>query len=135
MEDSDLKVRPSAVRKILHSTPRHEPETEEARESYQQARANSREAVMLDVKLGDGTVESFPYSWLTRVSYLPGDTLVLRFGSDVVTVEGRNLTRLRETITEHRARFVQEGTETEQGLKPEDAAHISRIAIAEGTDL
>jgi hypothetical protein len=40
-----------------------------------------------------------------------------------------------ETVSEHRARFIQEGTESEEGLKPEEAAHISRIVIVEGDEL
>jgi hypothetical protein len=132
MADSNVR-RSSVVEKILqHPAPRHEPEVEEARDSHQNARAHSREAIMLDVKMGDGSIESFPYAWLSRVKYLPGDTLVLRFGKDEVNIEGRNLARLRDIVSEHRARFVQEGTEGEEGLKPEDAAHIERIVITEG---
>lgn len=127
--------RSSVVEKILqHSVPRHEPEVEEARESYQNARDHSREAIMLDVKLEDGSIESFPYGWLSRVRYQPGDTLILRFDKDVVSIEGRNLARLRDVITEHRARFIQEGTDGEEGLKPEDATHIERIVITEGEE-
>jgi hypothetical protein len=127
--------RSAVVEKILqHSVPRHEPEVEEARDSYQKARDHSREAIMLDVKLGDGSIESFPYGWLSRVRYQPGDTLTLRFDKDVVSIEGRNLARLRDVITEHRARFIQEGTDGEEGLKPEDATHIERIVITEGEE-
>jgi len=133
---ADINVRrSSAVEKILkHPTPRHEPEVEEARESYQNARVQSRESIMLDVKLGDGSIESFPYAWLARATYQPGDTLCLQFGKHEIIIEGRNLSRLREIVTEHRARFIQEGTEGEEGLKPEDAAHIERIVVTEGED-
>jgi len=124
--------RSSVVHKILQdSAAGPETEVEEARETFQEARVRSREAIMLDVRLEDGCIESFPYTWLSRVRYKPGDKLVLRFGRDEVNIEGRNLCRLRDIITEHRARFVQEGTETEQGLKPEDAAHVERIVITE----
>jgi hypothetical protein len=115
--------------------PRAEPEEEEARATFQEGRARSREAVMLDVRLADGTVVSFPYAYLTRLKYVPGDTLILRFGADEVRVEGRNLARLRDAISEHRARFIQEGTEAEEGLKPEEAAHIGRIVITEREDV
>src|SRR6266480_4341100 len=93
LEDSDTEIRrSSALQKILkHPALSKEPEVPEARESYQQGRANSREAIMLDVKLEDGTIESFPYSWLKRVKYVPGDTLTLRFDKDEVSIEGRNL--------------------------------------------
>jgi len=133
MADSNVR-RASVVEKILHPAPRHEPEVEEARESHQNARAHSREAIMLDVKMGDGSIESFPYAWLSRVKYQPGDTLILRFGKNEISVEGRNLSRLRDIVSEHRARFIQEGTEGEEGLKPEDAAHIERIVITEGDE-
>lgn len=124
-----------AGEKILqHTAPRHEPEVEEARESHQNARARSREAVMLDVKMSDGSIESFPYAWLGHVRYEPGDTLILRFGGKDINIEGRNLSRLREIISEHRMRFVQEGTDGEEGLKPEDAAHIDSIEIKEGEE-
>jgi hypothetical protein len=134
MADSNAR-RSQVLDKILqHPAPRHEPEVEEARESHQNARQHSREAIMLDVKMGDGSIESFPYAWLSRVRYQPGDTLTLRFGKNEINVEGRNLSRLREIVSEHRARFIQEGTEGEEGLKPEDAAHIDRIEIKEGDD-
>jgi hypothetical protein len=133
---ADSHVRRSAVvEKILKQpAPHHEPEVEEARDSFQNARVQSRESIMLDVKLGDGSIESFPYAWLSRAKYQPGDRLVLRFGKHEINIEGRNLTRLREIVTEHRARFIQEGTEGEEGLKPEDAAHIDRIVITEGDE-
>ena len=47
--------------------------------------------------------------------------------------EGR--TRSRDSVmldvrfAEHRARYIQEGTDAEEGLKPEDAAHIDSILI------
>jgi hypothetical protein len=40
---------------------------------------------MLDVKLEDGSIESFPYSWLKRVRYLPGNRLILRLDKDETT--------------------------------------------------
>ena len=130
MAESSLR-RASMVEKILqHTGPRHEPEVQEAKESHQSARPQSREAVMLDVRMANGTIESFPYAWLSRIRYKPGDTLSLRFGDNEISIEGRNLSKLRDIVSEHRARFIQEGTE-EEGLKPEDAEHIERIVISE----
>ena len=51
------------------------------------------------------------------------------------TVTGRNLYRLFETITEQRTRFIQEGADGEEGLKPADAVHVERIEITEGEEL
>jgi len=129
--ESQLKPRSFADRVVPAHWPKAEPEVEEARESFQEGRARSRESVMLDIRLADGSVESFPYAYLTRVRYIPGDILVMRFGGDEVRAEGKNLSRLREAISEHRMRFIQEGTEDDEELKPGEAPHIGRIVITE----
>ena len=87
---------------------------------------------MLDVKLRDGTVESFDYSRPKRVTYTPDGTLILRFGEDTIKLRGTGLERVRQAVTEGRARSIQEGTQAEQDVKSEDAAHIERIEIVEG---
>jgi hypothetical protein len=134
MGDSSVR-RSVAVQKILqHTGPRYEPEVEEARESHQNARPNSRENIMLDVRMANGSIESFPYAWLSRVKYQPGDTLILSFGANEIRIEGRNLARLRDLVSEHRRRFIQECTEAEEGLKPEDAEYIDKITIVEKTE-
>jgi hypothetical protein len=133
--DSQLKTRSFADRILSSQWPVAEPEVEESRESFQEARARSRESLMLDIRLADGRIESFPYAYLTRVRYVPGDTLVLRFGSDEVTAEGRNLARLRDAVSEHRVRFIQEGSEEEERLTPEEAPHIGRIVITDREEL
>jgi hypothetical protein len=134
MADSNTR-RSSVFDKILqHPAQRSEPEVEEAKDSHQAARTQSREAPMLDVRMEDGSIESFPYAVLARVRFKPGDTLILRFGEDKIEIKGRNFSHLRNIISEHRARFVQEGTYFEDGLKPEDAEHIESIVITEGED-
>jgi hypothetical protein len=112
------------------------PDTEdnEPANAFQEARARSREALMLDVVFADGTIESFDYSLPKRVTYKPDGTLILRFGQDTITAKGSNLQRVRQAVTEGRAKAIQEGTEAEQGLKPEDAAHIERIEIVEAQE-
>ena len=134
MEGTSIKPRRSVVEQLVKPAPRHEPEVEGAMDAYQEARARSREALMLDVRLTNGTVMSFDYAHLAKSRFLPDGRIVLRFGRDEVTAEGKNLLRLYNAITEHRARFIQEGTEAEGGLKPEDAVHIDRIEIKEGEE-
>jgi hypothetical protein len=134
MESTNLKPRRSVVEQITQRVPRHEPEVEESMEAFQEARSRSRESLMLDVRLLDGSIESFDYAHLARAKFLPEGAIVLCFGQNEVKAEGKNLMRLYTAITEHRARFIQEGTEAEQGLKPEDATHIERIVIAERDD-
>jgi hypothetical protein len=108
-------------------------ETEkEGAEALQQARARSREALMLDVRLKDGTIESFDYSLPKRVTYAPKGILTLRFGDDRINLRGSNLERVRQAVTEGRARSIQEGTEAGHDGKSENAAHIEEIEIVEG---
>lgn len=134
MEGTNIKPRRSVVEQLARTVPRHEPEVEEAIDAFQEARARSREALMLDVRFTDGTVVSFDYAHLAKSRFLPDGKIVLRFGRDEVTAEGKNLLRLYNAITEHRARFIQQGTDAEEGLKPEDAVHIDRLEIKEGDE-
>lgn len=135
MTQSVTNKRSSVVEQLLSRTPRHEPETEEAMEAFQEARAKSRDTAMLDLRLLNGTVESFSYAYLTRVKFVPGDTILMRFGGEQVQVSGRNLHRLCETITEHRTRFIQQGSEADEDLKPNDAPHVDKIEITELEEL
>ena len=134
MEGTEAKSRPSVVEKLIKGQPRHEPEVEEAMEVYEEARARSREALMLDVRFRDGKVVSFDYAHLAKAKFLSNGKFVLCFGTDEVIAEGKNLMKMYTSITEHRRRFIREETEAEEGLKPEDAAHIERIEIVEGDE-
>jgi hypothetical protein len=106
----------------------------EGRDAFQEARTRSRDCVMLDVRLASGAVESFNYAYLVRVSYKPGDRLRLQFGNTAVQIEGRRLARLREMVAEHRCSAISEGTDAEEGLKPEDAPHIESIEIIQESE-
>ncbi len=135
MPESSAK-RPTIVEQLLRKPSlQHEPEVEEATDSYQEARSKSRGTMMLDLRLVNGTIESFAYAYLTRVRFIPDDTIEMRFGKDEVRVSGRNLYRLFETITEQRTRFIQECADGEEALKPADAAHVDHIEIVEGEEL
>jgi hypothetical protein len=130
--DTDLKVRPSVVQKILQKpAARHEPETEEARDSIKEARP-AIPTPMLDVAFRDGRIVSFNYAYLREVDFEPGDRLTLRFADDsFVRIEGRNLARHRQQIRLHRADGICEGTEAEGMVKAEGEPHISRIEITQ----
>jgi hypothetical protein len=134
MKDNDTKPRhvtpgPNVHRFLKAQPPRHEPTEAEAEESYQEARMHSRETLMLDVRLANGRIVSLPSSALEMVDYLPDGSLLLDFGKRRVATEGRNMLRVRELIVEHRARFIQEGTDIEQGPKDADALHFERIEV------
>jgi hypothetical protein len=104
------------------------PEPEESvREAFSGSRPNSEDDCMLDVRLSDGSRRALAYGTLFRVDYNPADQLKLAFAADTVVIEGRRLLPLYDLLRRHRARFVQEGTAAEDGLKPEEAAHIDTI--------
>jgi hypothetical protein len=128
--DADVKPRASVVQKILQK-PRHEPETEGARESLKESRP-AIPTPMLDVAFRDGRIVSFNYAYLRQVDFEPGDTLTLTFGDErVVRIEGRNLARHRGQIRLHRADEICEGTAAEELMIAEGEPHISRIEILE----
>jgi hypothetical protein len=130
MEDTDLKERLSAVEKISRTArPRYEPEVEGAIDAYEEARARSREAFMLELRFKDGKIRNFDYGHLRESEFMPQDRIVLRFGSKEVTAEGKNLKAVYTSITEHRRRFIQEGTDEEEASKPENASHIDTIEV------
>jgi hypothetical protein len=110
---------------------RSEPESasqdDAVRESFAGSRGNSEDDLMLDVRLKDGTRCALPYGTLLKVDFSPADQLKLEFAANTVVIEGRRLLALYDLLRRHRARFVQEGTMAEDGLKPEDAAHIDNI--------
>ena len=135
MEGTEVKTRRSAVQQLVDAAqPRHEPEVEQAIDDFQEARARSREALMLDVRLADGKIASFDYGRLADSEFLPEGKFILRFGRKEITAEGKNLLRVYTTITEHRQRSIQEGTDIEEKLKPEDAPHIDKITIRVGVE-
>ena len=137
MDSTDAQTRTTAVQRILKTPlpPRHEPEVEEAMEDYEEARARSREALMFDIRFRDGRIISFNYGLLDKSQYLPEGKIVLRFGRDEVIAEGRNLLRIYTTITEHRRRFIHEGTHAEEMLIPQDAGYIESIEIKRAQEL
>lgn len=139
MKDNDTAVRRPilAVDRYTKATPlpiHDETASDEASDAFQVARAKRREATMLDVRLADGKIVTFPYHLLRKAIYQPEGVIVLKFGRDEVIAEGKNLHLLRDAITEHRARFIQEGTDAELGLKADDAPHIDSIVINEGEE-
>ena len=95
MAESSAK-RSSIVEQLLKKpSPHHEPEVEEAIDSYQEARSRSRATTMLDLRFLDGTIESFAYMYLARVRFVPGDVIELRFGKEDVRILGSERRRPR----------------------------------------
>lgn len=129
------KPKPSAVDRIMaRSGLRHEPEVDDGdvRNAFDEVRApksRGREGIMLDVRKADGQCHGMSYAYLTRIDFEPGDRMKLHFAGQVVQMEGRRLKGLYRRLLEHRVEAIQEGTEAEDGLKPEDVAHIDRLEL------
>jgi hypothetical protein len=128
-----IKPKPSAIDRILGKTaPRLEPEDADVRAAFDEVRApksRGREGIMLDVRKADGQCYGMSYAYLTRIDFEPGDRMKLHFAGDVVQMEGRRLRSLYRRLLEHRVDAIQEGTDAEDDLKPEDAAHIDRLEL------
>ncbi|MCA2968479.1 MAG: hypothetical protein INH43_08190 [Acidobacteriaceae bacterium] len=101
-------------------------EDDSVRESFAGNR-NREDDLMLDVRFKDGTRCALAYGTLMKIFFSPADQLKLAFASGIVVIEGRRLITLYDLLRRHRARYVQEGTLAEEGLKPEDSAHIDHI--------
>lgn len=100
---------------------------ESVRESYDGSRPNSEDDLMLDIRLSDGSRCALSYGTLLKIEYSPADQLTLAFAIVTVVIQGRKLLPLYDLLRRHRAKFVQEGTDAEEGLKPENASHIDNI--------
>ena len=94
--------RPEFLEKMMASSPRHEPEVEEAQNALKEARL-AIPTPMLDIVFRNGKVRSFSYAYLAEVEFDPGDTLTLKFtGGATVIAEGRGLARYRQSVRLHR---------------------------------
>jgi hypothetical protein len=132
LEDSDIKERPTVVKKILQSTlPRHEPETAEAAEKKPYEDARSRDEVNLEIRFSDGTRKFFSLVGL-EAEFDPGDehdTLTLHFLRAEVIVTGRALLSLYEKLLDQRARFIKQGTQAEGDLRDPNVPYVEQIEI------
>jgi hypothetical protein len=132
---ADSKRVPSPVERILgKGAPRHEPEVEDAglRDAFEDEstpKSRGRAAIMLDLRKADGQRHAMSYAYLTRIDYDPGDRMKLHFAGEVVQIQGRRLRPLYQRLLEHRVHAIQEGTDAEEGLKPDEATHIERLEI------
>ncbi|MBY0504435.1 MAG: hypothetical protein K2X03_11020 [Bryobacteraceae bacterium] len=129
-EQYEPPKRPNSVLERLAGRQAKEPPGDESvRDSFSMGRVSDDDDLMLDVRLKDGSRYAFPYGTLLKVDFSPRDELKLVFSANIVVIEGRRLLPLYDLLRRHKAKFVQEGTDAEDGLKPDDAAHIDSIHI------
>ena len=83
---------------------------------------------MLEIRLANGDMVSFPYSSLRKARYLRTGVIEMRFDDDLVVAEGRNLLPLHD---HHPASTTVYSRRRWHRARPndEDAAHIDRIEI------
>jgi hypothetical protein len=138
LTDSNIETKKSStLQKILkHPAMRGEPEDDGA-EAYNEARVRSRDSLMLEFRFADGRRSGFSYVGLTETDFNPGEdaeTITLRFSNANVIVNGQALGELYEKLLDQRARFIQEGSEAMEGLRPQDAPYVERIEIERKED-
>jgi len=124
--------RPEFLQKMMATTPRHEPEVEEAERTLKEMRG-AVPTPMLDVVFRNGKARSFGYAFLKEVEFDPGDTLTLKFvGGEEIIIEGRGLGRLRQSVRLHRADEIRECADGELGIEGEESTQVECITITEG---
>lgn len=93
-------------------------------------------ATMLELRYKNGNIDAFPYAWLTRASFDPSEGITLRFGSETITLVGRNLNaearpnvRLFAAIVSHRVPWIEEADRPTAISSSQQAIIIESIAV------
>lgn len=138
MSDSDTEIRKSsALQKILsHPALRRDAEEEDT-EAYDEARVRSRDSLMLEFRFANGKKSGFSYVSLAETDFDPGEdseTITLHFGIANVIVTGQALGELYEKLLDQRTRFIQEGSEAVESLRPQNTPYVERIEIERKED-
>jgi hypothetical protein len=125
--------------------PKHEPESARQTEgteitddlgAFGWLRGVRERAVMLELRLRDGSVVALGYAWLHRAEFDPSAGITLHFGEKKVTIVGRSLNaerrpnvRLFAGIVRHRVPWIQEADEPELMEAAKRATVIESIQI------
>lgn len=82
---------------------------ENSYEPYRNTADNRGQAVKLELRFKNGDAEQFEYSYLTRTSInSAAGKIVMRFMNEIVTIEGTNLSRLKDDLRHNKVDWVQE---------------------------
>jgi len=75
-------------------------------------------SLMLELRKKDGNVIALGYAWLEKAEFDPSVGITLHFGSQKITIRGRNLNaeirpnvRLFQSLLRHRVPWIQEADE------------------------
>ncbi|MFO0847831.1 MAG: hypothetical protein U0871_04610 [Gemmataceae bacterium] len=129
------------LRRIGQGQPAAEPADEVTGPAFGYLRGTRDRADHVEFRLADGTVKSFPYSWLGPAAFDPSAGISLDFVGDRthrVTIEGRNLDRragedgadlFTRGFLRHRVTWVREMDPDESRRLPEAATAVERVTI------
>ncbi len=69
---------------------------------------SNAQAVMLDLRLGNGNSQAFAYSYLTKVNFNPSEGIEIFAVDMCIILRGRNLSTLYAYLLMHRLTYIQE---------------------------
>jgi hypothetical protein len=91
-------------------------------------------AVMLELRLRDGSAKSLGYSWLEEADFNASGAITLKFGGKSVRIIGRNLNaevranvRLFDSLCRHRVPWIREADELSAMRADRRAMVVERI--------
>lgn len=95
---------------------------------------SSAQAVMLDVRFGNGNFQALPYSYMTRIRFNPSEGIEV-FVSDVkLLIIGRNMNTIYNYLVMHRLTYIQESLgDLDDG--DENEVFIEKIDVFETKDM
>lgn len=110
----------SVLDRYIKARPNHDSAPDESEEvddlgAFGWLRGIRDRAIMLELRLRDGSIEAFGLAWLEQVKFNPSEGVLLRFGGKNVHILGRHLNseirpnvRLFSGIVRHRVPWIQE---------------------------
>ncbi|MBL7815677.1 MAG: hypothetical protein JNL70_11730 [Saprospiraceae bacterium] len=69
---------------------------------------SNAQAVMLDIRLGNGNSQAFAYSYLTKVNFNPSEGIQIFAVDMCILLRGRNLNAIYSYLLMHRLTYIQE---------------------------
>jgi hypothetical protein len=99
-------------------------------------RGTHDKAIMLELHLKDGTIESFNYAWLARATFEPSEGIRLHFSGTTVKIIGRHLNaelrqnvRLFSAIARHRVPWIRVVDEARNWQADRNTTVVEQIRI------
>ena len=105
-------------------------EPEEASAAFSILSADRQQKLMLELRLLNGNVRGFPYSYLADIDFNPTEGIKLDFTAYAVTIAGRNLRPLVDGLLAQRVAVIRMMDDLQADVNmPEEATVVTRIDI------